>query len=356
MSKKTSRLIRFASSLWQRYGKLIVVIVLSIAGLGAIIYRRTVKHKQIQQFVLPIRQDITQNLEVSGVIDADEKVRLRFLAGGKVVYLGAKEGDLVKKYQTIATIDQALLNKQLQQNLNNYLIQREDWEQTRDDYVENGDGIPQPIADVETQRLVKKQQLLLNNSVLNVEMQNLTINNNRLTAPFTGFLTHAPTITVGGQLTANDYFEIINPQTLVFKIAVDEADVAQVKPHLPAIISLDAYPNDTINSQVDSIAYTSSQTSDGSTVFIVKLPLEDSSLERFRLGMNGDAFLKLDERHDVLTLPLETLSEQDGQWYVQIKNGRDNLEKRKVEVGLMNDELAEITAGLNERDQVFLPD
>ena len=336
---------------WWQLG-LVVIITLF---LSVLLYRKNLSKEKSNHFISPTRQDIVKNLEVSGIVDADEKVRLRFLTGGKVTYLGAQEGDWVKKYQTIATIDQALLKKQLEMDLNNYLIQREDWEQTRDNYIENGDGIPQPIADTKTQRLVKKQQLLLNNSVLNVEMRDITINNNRLNAPFDGILTHSPITTAGGQLVTTDYFEIINPNSLIFKVAVDEADISQVKSGQEAKIMLDAYPDETLYSQVKFISYTSNQSSDGSTVFLVKLPLNESDLNRFRLGMNGDAYIKLAEKDNVLTLPLDALSEKDGQWYVQVKDERDELKEKKVEIGLINDEKVEVISGLTENDQVLLP-
>ncbi len=359
MSKKTKQANKLAKT-WQwiktHWWQVGLVGLVVIALPAFMFYKKTQGQKKDQKFVSPTYQDITKNLEITGVVDADEKVRLRFLTGGKVVYLGAQEGDQVKKYQTIATIDQATLKKQLEMDLNNYLIQRENWEQVRDDYVENGDGIPQPIADIKDQRYVKKQQLLLDNSVIKVEIDNIAVTNNHLNAPFSGILTHSPIKTAGGQLTANDYFEIINPDTLVFKAAVDEADIAQVKKGQEAEIVLDAYPTEKLSSQVSFISYTSQRSSDGSTVYIVKLPLTENDLNKFRLGMNGDAYIKLAEKNNVLTLPIDALSEEDGKWYVQVKNDQGKLEKKEVYVGLMTDDEAEITGGLDENDQVLLPE
>ena len=358
MPKKTKQVSKLAKTWqwlkahWWQVG-LVGLVVISFPIF--IFYKKTQSQTKELKFISPVYKDIVKNLEVSGVVDADEKVRLRFLTGGKVTYLGAKEGDWVKKYQTIATVDQSTLKKQLEMDLNNYLMQRLDWEQTRDDYVENGDGIEEPIPDDKTKRYVQKQQLMLDNSVIQVEIRNIAISNNRLSAPFAGILTYSPIKTAGGQLTASDYFEIINPNTLVFKATVDEADIAQVKKGQEAEIILDAYPEEKLTSQVEFISFASQQTADGSTVYVVKLPLKENDLNKFRLGMNGDAYIKLAEKANVLVLPLNALSEEDEKWYVQVKNSKGKLEKKAVQVGLMTDDKAEITSGLTEKDQVLLP-
>ena len=81
----------------------------------------------------PLKRNLTKFIEVPGFVDAETKVNLRFVAGGKVVYVGAQEGDFVKKWQTIAKIDQRDLQARLEKNLNLYMNERWDWEQTLDD-------------------------------------------------------------------------------------------------------------------------------------------------------------------------------------------------------------------------------
>src|SRR5690554_2544870 len=93
--------------------------------------------QQTLTFTSPTRETLVKTLVVSGVVDAKEKASLRFLAGGKVTNLGAKEGDQVKKWQTIATIDARTLANTQQQSLNSYAQQRLTWDQETDDF---GDG------------------------------------------------------------------------------------------------------------------------------------------------------------------------------------------------------------------------
>lgn len=327
--------------------KLLAVLAVIAALLGWWQYNRIQNNKPVYETETPQRQDLVRALEVSGIIDAKEKVQLRFLVGGKVVYLGAEEGDWVEQWQTIASIDQATLQKQLEQDLNNYL--RERWQ--ADQYIYDS-------RDDYWQRSVVRQreynQLDMEQEVLDVEIRDIAIRDANIYAPFAGILTHAPTTSTGVQLLSTDYFELVNPETLIFLAEVDEADIAEVQLGQQAEINLDAYPDRTINSTVTFIDYTSSQTST-STVFLVEVPIPAFSLEEYRIGMNGDISIILETEPNALTVPLLATRERDDKTYVDVKNGQE-LEEREIQVGLETDEYVQVLGGLSESDQVVIPE
>ncbi|MCA9340846.1 MAG: hypothetical protein KDA17_08070, partial [Candidatus Saccharibacteria bacterium] len=92
------------SFLKKRY-KLVLILVVIAAGIGLYSYNKAQANREVLSFTTPTKRNLTKTLEVSGIVDAAERVNMRFAAGGKVVYLGAQEGDTVKKWQTLATID-----------------------------------------------------------------------------------------------------------------------------------------------------------------------------------------------------------------------------------------------------------
>jgi len=295
------------------------------------------------------QQDFVATITVSGRMDAKEKARLRFMAGGKVVHLGAKEGDFVNKWQTIATIDRAALQKQLQQNLNTYMKERYDFEDVKDD-------IKDKVLDVQDNRQVARDQYDLDNQVINVEIQSIAIQNTVLSAPFAGILTVSPTNTTGVQLLASDYFEIVNPETLVFRAAVDEIDLHKLSIGQQAKIVLDAYDGEEISSTLSYIAFTSSESSSG-TVFLLEFPIAASDMSRYRLGMNGDVDIELERRSNTLVIPLDAISERDGKVFVQVRAADgESLEEREVTLGLENEDEVEVLSGLTKQDEVFLPE
>jgi len=340
---------------WKNRWKLIIIFAVLVIFVGLILRNRSKANQEELVFEHPQVKSITKTLEVSGIVDAKERVRLRFLAGGKLTYLGAKEGDQISKWQTIATIDQATLKKQIDKDLNNYLKERWDWEQTRDDYVENDSGDAEPIANLSDSRTVDKAQWDLENSVLDVEIRDIAIANTRLYSPIEGILTTAPVAVAGMQLLASDYFEIVNPETLVFKAGVDEVDIKDVYEGLKASIEFDAYPDYPIETTGEYVAFSSSISGTG-TVFLIKLPLSQLDFSYpIRLGMNGDARIILEEKEDVLAIPLEATREENGQVVVDIRTGPTSFEPRTIKVGLETDDDVEVLSGLSESDEVLIP-
>jgi HlyD family secretion protein len=159
-------------------------------------------------------------------------------------------------------------------------------------------------------------------------------------------------------LGPTDIFEVIDPSSLVFQAAVDETDISLVKKGLKASIELDAYPDEPITASVSSIAYRSSQTSKG-TVFVVELPIpivsSQSAADKFRLGMNGDTDIVVDQKSDVLQIPIDTLIERDGKTYVRKKTGENSAEEVEITTGIENETMIEVTNGLQLGDQVVSP-
>jgi len=292
--------------------------------------------------------DLVKTLDISGKIDAKEKARLRFSAGGKVTYVGAKEGDQVKKYQTIATIDKSTLEKQLKQDLNVYMKERWDFEDYQDAYDYH-------VENLATRKNLDKQQWDLETEVLDVEIKDIAIRDTRLLAPFAGVLTVSPAATTGVQLLYTDYFEIVNPESLIFKAEVDEADIAKVTIGQPAEITLDAYEQENFTSQVAFVNFTSSQNSSG-TIFLVEIPLTEANINKFRMGMNGDVKITLDTKNNALAVPLTATREREGKFLVDVKTEKNKYEEREIGVGLETEEYVEVISGLSEGDEVLIPE
>jgi membrane fusion protein (multidrug efflux system) len=72
---------------------------------------------------------------------------------------------------------------------------------------------------------------------------------------------------------------------------------------------------------------------------------------RFRPGLLSRVRIA-DERKDVLIVPRQALEQSVSGWYVRVQGEAD---RRKVEVGLVTDEQAEVQSGLKEGEKVWVP-
>lgn len=292
------------------------------------------------------RGDITQSISTTGSIVAKNSVSLSFTAGGKLTYLGIKEGDTVKAGQLIATVDPRTAQKNLENSLQQYLVERNTFEQGRED---NNAPTPDDAVSDDIKYQLLTNQYNLNSSVIQVELQALAKEQSFLISPINGIVTDMDVTSNGVNVSPTNKFDIADPSSLVFKIEVDESDVGNVKVSDPVDVNLDAYPDKTLNLSVDSIDFNSQTSDTGGTVFNVDAALPSDGID-YRLGMNGDAEIIVKKMQDVIIISLASLTDDNA---VYVKEG-DTFRKQKVKIGIQSDTEVEILNGLDEGDEVAL--
>ena len=81
------------------------------------------------------------------------------------------------------------------------------------------------------------------------------------------------------------------------------------------------------------------------------------SPEDFQLkeGLTVTVSIVIDERNDVLLVPNSAITTQGRQTYVQVVAADGSLEQRTIVTGITNWTFTEVTDGLNEGEQVVVP-
>jgi macrolide-specific efflux system membrane fusion protein len=344
------------ASLLKKYWILLTIIL--IAGIaGLIFYTRSVSASNTKTSTTKIteytvtRKTIQETLTLSGKIDAEEKASLRFATSGRLAWVGVKTGDTVKKYQVLASLDQRDLKKNLEKKLNTYLSTRWDFEQTKDDETETSDiGLTQKVRDA-AKRILDKSQFGLTNSVLDVELQTLTLEYASLWTPIDGIVTNIDTPFAGVNITpASAEFAVVNPQTLYLSTLPDQTEVSTLTSSMSAEIKFDSYPDMIVPGTITFIAF-APKTGESSTVYEVKLSFPQNG-KQYRIGMTADATFTVQERKDVLAIPLAFQKSENGKSYVLRKVGNAKV-KTPVTVGLEGNDLIEITEGISEGDILY---
>ena len=299
------------------------------------------------------RDTLKESLTLTGKIDAYEKATLNFQTSGRLAWVGVNTGDAVKKYQAIASLDQRDVKKKLDKYLNTYLKNRWTFEQSKDDNESTVDiGITREIRD-RAKRLIDETQFDLNNSVLDVELQDLALQYSTLVTPIEGVVTRVDTPSAGVNINAlTQSFEIVNPKSIYLSVLADQTEVTKLTTGMSGEIVFDAYPDLTQHGTITSISF-SPKLGETSTVYEakIKLPIDNSDF-KYRIDMTADATFVTKEKPDVLAVPLTSIKEESGKKYVQKKVG-GKKEKVEITTGEETDTVAEVTSGLAPGDVIY---
>lgn len=299
------------------------------------------------------RDDLTEVISLSGQVDAKEKVSLRFQTSGLLAWVGVKEGDTVKKYQSLASLDRKDLQNRMSQLLNTYSKTRNDFDQANADNTNSDLADMTDEARATAKRSLNKYQMDLNNSVLYVESQSLALRYATLWTPIEGVVTNIEAPLAGQNITpASATFEVINPKTWYFSATADQTEVVSFVTGMEGKMTLDSFPDKEFSAIVESISIVPKSGESG-TVYEIKIEVDIAEMiDKIRYGMTGDVSFVLKDIKDVLVVPESYLKKTDGKYFVSVmENGK--MIKKEVDTSNSVEGMVEITGGLNEKDVIY---
>jgi len=171
-----------------------------------------------------------------------------------------------------------------------------------------------------------------------------------IVAPLSGFI-------IKRSMEPGQFFSIsddvlVMADRLIVQAQVDETDIGRIKVGQKTDIVLDAYPDKSIPARVEQIAY-ESQTINNVTVYMINV-LPESVPSFFRSGMSATVNFHIDERNNVLELPLSAVKKKGGRSYAFVRQD-STVKPVQIKTGLENTSKVEIISGLSEGDEVVIP-
>jgi len=326
----------------------ILILILIIIS-GGLFFSKKINQSKVKNELKVIKKDLKEELTLSGKVDAEEKVTLRFQTSGRLSWVGVKEGDYVKKYQLIASLDQRDLKNRLQKYLNTYVKQRLSFEQTKDDNWQKQYDLSESIRD-KAKRLLEQNQYDLDNAVLDVEYQNLSLEYANLWTPIEGIVTKVSSPYAGVNITPSQAeFEIINPKTLYFSATADQTEVISLKEGQQGKIVLDAYPDEKIDGEIYWISF-SPKSGEAGTVYELKIKFDFK--KPLKLEMSGDVNFVTKEKKGVIAIPQTYIkNDKKGDYVNLLQNGR--VIKKYIKRGEEIDGQIIIKSGLSEGEIIY---
>ena len=286
-------------------------------------------------------EDVVKTISVTGTVDSNNSVNLTFQTGGRLDYLGAKIGDTVKKGQLIASLNKDDLWAAFRQAQQDFTAAKAASEQYYSGHTNATESYDEKV---------KRTALdaAQNKAYDNMVIAQKAVSVSDLYSPIDGILTRADVDTTGANITATTVYTVTDPNSLVFKLEVDQTDIGQVALGQKVKIVLDSFPDSTLTETVDKIDFVSHATSSNGTAYYVQSDLPQE--QNYRVGMSGNADIIVATKDHALTIPASAVMD-DGTVY-RLKGS--NYIKTKVKLGLQNDTLSEVLSGLSEGDTVAI--
>lgn len=299
-----------------------------------------------QKTATVVRGDIRSTVAATGTIAALNSVEISSRVTGLIREMRVGENQSVKAGQVLLVLDDSALNAQLDQyraQLANYSAI---YERSRKLSAAGAQALQQLETD-RTNYLVAKA----NYDSMALQQEYYVIK-----SPIDGTVIGKPT--PAGQTVAQG---ISTPQVIMtvadltamqIKVNVDETDIGKIRIGQAVSFTVDAYGEKAFGGVVREISKEATTTSN---VVYYKVYVDVRGDEGLLYpGMTARAAIRIDERSNVLSLPLSALRDNNGKRSVEVlRDGK--TQSVEIRTGLSDDSTVEVVDGLQEGDAVLLP-
>lgn len=305
---------------------------------------------------LVTRDNFSTTFTANGEIKARKMADLKFYSPGRVSNIYVKNGDSVKAYQKVASLDQVALYAAYKQSINNVRQQEASTASTYD--VLQGKDKTETFneKDVRTKAEVAKD-----NAYEQVKIAADALKNAVVVSPISGTVSDTNDIISGMNISGSDletkFIRVVDLNTLYFAAEVDTVDFGKVKDKQKAVIKLDAYPERNCDGEIVYINKVGKKTVGGVVTFPVEVKLINCNLD-LGVSLSGQADFVIENKENVLSVPKKYLIIKEGDNYIWKKTGTTPKQRTLVPVklGESNQNNVEILDGLTEGDTiVFVP-
>ena len=258
------------------------------------------------------RGDLLVSVITTGTVQPENRLQIKPPIGGRIEEILVKEGDAVKKGQTLA------------------LMSSTDRAALIDAARAHG---PDELAHWE--EIYKTAPLI---------------------APMKGLII-ANDVEPGQTISAQDVAFIMSDHLIVVA-QVDETDMAKIELGQKTNLTLDAYPDESITAAVTHIAF-EARTVSNVTMYDVQVS-PSSVPDTMRSGMTANVSFNVAEKAGILLLPASAVHSEKGRSLVYLKDrgeagrqGQKEPSATEIETGLTDGKMVEVLSGVTENDIVL---
>ncbi|QEM69926.1 efflux RND transporter periplasmic adaptor subunit [Geobacter sp. FeAm09] len=304
----------------------------------------------------PYHREDRQAVSVSGTTAApDAPANVSFLVSGKVIQVGPREGDPVRKGQLLASVDPtdyrlALATATAQADMARVACERAEDEHRRMKMLFDSKSLaPNDYQKFRAAFESARQQV--EQAAASEKLSRKHVADATLHAPVSGFI--AKRAIEPGEMASpgRPVFEIVTLDTVEISVGVPETDVHLVRAGQKAEVTLPALPGRSFEGTVRLVNVSADP---GTRTYMARISVPNPKHE-LRIGMVAEAHIRGDRTVKLLTLPVEAIvRDPQGATMVYVYYpAQGRAYAKRVETGAMHGKEIEIK-GLTGDEPVIL--
>lgn len=312
----------------------LVVVALLIAGTVVIVLRSGDEGPVLVSVEPTATRTITQTVSAIGKLQPEHMVKISSEASGEIIYLGAKDGDMVKEGQLLVRIRPDILESQLAQTraatdgarmeitiakaeldrseadlkrvtelYKKEFASKEEFDRAKASYESAAGRYAQSRSEYQrSQGALQQTQASASRTMIYAPMSG--------TVTYLGVETGEKVVGVA-QMQGTEMMRIANLDTMNAWVDVDENDVALIGIGDTARVRVDGLPNTTLRGVVYEISHSATVSAAGTQEevvnFQVRIRLVDRDA-RMRPGMSCNVDIETETKSDVLSVPIQSVT------------------------------------------------
>lgn len=339
--------------------KIQIITCLFVAG---ILMSCNNKEKVEEYQTTPVKKrTISSSVIATGIVkpQTGAEVKVGSRISGIVKDLNVNVGDVVKKGDLLAKLEETELRAEYKQSLANLenaktALKYAEIEMERQKQLLEKDFTSQQRYDNSVKEyemaLTRKEQ-----AEANLDYAKVQLNYTNIVAPTNGVVASISTQegeTVAAMFAAPTFVTIIDLNRLEVRAYVDETDIGKICKGQKVEFTVDTYSDVKFNGVVKTI-YPKAEIIDNVVNYVSIIEITDKKGKLLRPEMTTTVDIITESIENVLTVPGKAIAKNKGNNIVYIKDGENIVEKR-VEVGAQGKYYTQIVSGLKENEKVIL--
>lgn len=143
---------------------------------------------------------------------------------------------------------------------------------------------------------------------------------------------------------------IANLEGMEVELNIDELDILDLSVGQDAMLLCDVFENEVFAGKISNISL-EGNSQNGVTTYSVKVSIDDR--KNLMSGMNVEVDIIVENKQDILTIPIESLNKTMDGYTVKVKDKNGNITDTKIEIGSIDKYSVEVISGLNEGDIII---